>query len=110
MKNVTFTIYQLNDSEESKAKLGLVWDKVKQSFDAGLYNKVWSDAYDLTDEEAKTEITALNAIVGKLNKDLPRGFYGHMVTISDIIMADDVLWYVDEIGYKKIDCDTNMFD
>ena len=111
MKTTNYTIYQLNDSDEAKKRLHMVFDDIKAKFDGRLYNKVWNGTYEPTEDDEKIDchdenIKLLNCIIKDVNKDLPRGFYGHMVTTSDIILIDNDAWYVDEKGYKLLDGET----
>ena len=109
METTNYSIYQLNDSNEAKKRLHMVFDDIEAKFDGKLYNKVWEGEYEPTKEDEAAEyqdenIKLLNCIVKDLNKDLPHGFYGHMVTTSDVIVInDEEAWYVDEKGYKLLD-------
>ena len=112
MEKTNYIIYQLNDSDEAKKRLHMLYSNIEAKFDASLYDKVWEGEYEPTEEDEKLEyaddnIKLLNCIVKNLNADLPRGFYGHMITTSDIIVIDGNAWYVDETGYKLI-ADANM--
>lgn len=91
-----YSIYQLNTSDEGKKLLHLTFSEINGNVKPALYNKVWENNIEYEDNIIK-------AIEVEVGTDLPSGFYGHMLSISDIIVVDDkTVYYVDGTGYKEL--------
>ena len=99
MKKSKYSVYQLNKTDDGKKLLHLTFDQAKNRLNAKNYEKVWGDIveYDAEKEEPWRKVAAA------LGKDLPTGFYGHMIAVSDVIVIDDeAAYYVDATGYQKL--------
>ena len=91
-----YSIYQLNTSDEGKKLLHLTFADIHEKVNPALYDKVW-------DGEIEYEKNPIKAIEAEIGTDLPAGFYGHMLSISDIIVINsEEAFYVDGTGYKKL--------
>ena len=97
----TYSIYQLNDSPELRYHRFTSLDsleKDKLSIDKANYNLVYTETLKSTD--------TLDSIYTKFNTDHPNDFFGHSLSISDIISVSkdgkDTTYYVDTFGFKEI--------
>lgn len=91
-----YSIYQLNGSKESKELLFETYDSVKGRVDKKNYEKVWTG--DICGKDI------VESIYESLGKDLPIGFYGHTLSISDIIVLESgEAYYINDIGFVKLD-------
>ena len=104
---VNYAIYQLKHTDRGMNLLHLPYNELKNGVDAKDYEKVWSEDMDFTIskdlQNSEFEKNGINAIVKKLSNDLPEGFYGHMPSVSDIIVLNnEEAWYIDAKGYKLL--------
>lgn len=62
------------------------------------------DKYDLVWHEVLLEgrELGLDDIFERFNIDLPRGYAGRSLSVSDIIELNDEKWYVDSFGFKRL--------
>lgn len=91
-----YSIYQLNQTELGKSLLFLPYDKVRNKVDARNYDKVWEG-------EVEDLETPCRTICAELANNLPAGYYGHVPTVSDVIVFDNgTAFYIDVVGYKEI--------
>ena len=104
---VNYCIYQLKHNDAGMVRLHRTYDEVKGHIQAQYYESVWEEKnFQYEPEEnavSEFEKNGINAIIKKLSSDLPEGFYGHVPSVSDIIVLDDKsAWYVDATGYKEL--------
>ena len=93
-----YSVYQLKKTDEGMKLLHLTFNEVGSQINAGNYEKVW-------DGEVEGE-QPWKIVAAELGKDLPAGFYGHMITVSDVIVINGTdAYYVDATGYKKLPSD-----
>ena len=92
-----YSIYQLKQTNEGKSMLFLTYQEAKNKINPKNYEKVW-------DGEVDEEEKPLDKIYEDLGKELPKGFYGHTPSISDVIVLEDgSAHYIDNIGFKMLD-------
>lgn len=98
MKKSNYSVYQLKKTDEGMKLLHLTYKDLGGKVNGKNYEKVWDSEIEYEDsEEAHRKVAA------ELGKDLPAGFYGHMISVSDIIVIDgEAAYYVDATGYKKL--------
>ena len=102
MAKVKYSVYQLKKTEEGMKLLHMTYKNVEHQLNTSNYEKVWED--ELSYNEDKED--PVRVIASKLGKDLPKGFYGHMISVSDIIVInDESAYYVDAVGYKELPID-----
>ena len=90
-----YSIYQLKQTEVGKSLLYLTYDEAKTKINANNYEKIWEGEIDSKNP--------LQDICTELAKELPAGYYGHVPTVSDVIVLEDgTAHYIDVIGYKQI--------
>lgn len=92
-----YSIYQLKQTKEGKSLLFLTYDEIHGKVNPKNYEKVWEGTVE--DDEHP-----LDSIYKELGLSLPKGFYGHTPSISDVIVLEDgTANYIDHIGFKQID-------
>lgn len=91
-----YSIYQLNKTEEGKKLLHATYKDAAKRITPKLYEKVWTGEIEQGDAK-----TVVDAIMKELANGLPTGFYGHEISVSDIIVLEDgTANYVDATGYE----------
>lgn len=67
------------------------------------------EIYDLVWEEEDAEKTSLDGIYARFNLAIPKGFFGHSLSVSDVIeirgTENDGYFYCDYADFKEIDFD-----
>lgn len=64
-------------------------------FDFSLYNKVYTDYVD--------DCITLDDIFEKFNINRPDDFYGHSLSVSDLIVINNKIFYVDRFGFVLLE-------
>lgn len=77
-------------------------DFMFKPYDRVAENGVDLDKYDVVWEEELPEGVELEDIFTRFNVEIPRGYKGRSLSVSDIVEADGVMWYVDRIGFKRL--------
>lgn len=67
-------------------------------FNISNYNEIYSGEIDTTGNI----ISDLDNIYLKFNGVHPKDFYGHSLSISDVVELDETLYYVERMGWKKL--------
>lgn len=92
-------IYQIKkDAPDRHYKIFESYDKLIEYYgkiDMNDYNCVWED--DFADDE-----DTLEDIFARFNMNHPQGFKGHSLSVSDIVEMDEVKYYCDYIGWKRL--------
>ena len=88
-------IYQINKELDTKNALfiGLDYSENHGGVDLLTYSCVFDGNLDFSDIE---EVYAL------CNAEHPIGYYGHSLSVSDIVETDDGCYFCDSIGFKKL--------
>lgn len=90
-----YSIYQLNS--DAKALLFETYDNVKNKVDKKNYERVWGS-------DIKESDNIVDDIYKSLGMGLPIGFYGHTLSISDVIVLENgEAYYINDIGFVKLD-------
>jgi hypothetical protein len=66
--------------------------------DTAIYDEVYS---------GEINAATLDDVFVKLNVFRPTGFNGHSLSVSDIIKTDDGYFFVDSVGFEKVDFEAN---
>lgn len=99
----TYKIYQLKsgeDNHEYRFTSLSELNKYGLSLEYGRYEKKYEAP--LSDVQKSDLPTTLNSIYEKFNIDIPGDFKGHSLSVSDIVVLDKSPYFVDRIGFKKV--------
>ncbi len=105
-----FSIYQINADRDTDRVCFESFESIKEyqnsnEVDASLYDKVY---------ESEMDIDSLDGIFSKFNLYSPPDYKGRSVSVSDVIEISDGdviqkgFYYVDSVGFKKIDFDKSL--
>ena len=96
----TFQIYQLKRGENTRELQFESYDRLKESGQT-----LNPDHYVKVYEAELTKGLSLEDIYTRFNIDHPKDFYGHSLSISDVVVlhkdGKDTAHYVDRLGYKE---------
>ena len=97
-------IYQINKELDTQNALFMGFDFAEKhgGVDSSTYRCVFDGSLNCSDIE---DIYAL------CNTEHPIGYYGHSLSVSDIVETDDGCYFCDSIGFKKLtDFDSSKAD
>lgn len=100
-KKGRYEIYQMKKGDSYHKVRYMAYDMVKKELPylcADDYDKVYEGEI-----ESKTESEMLDELYYQFNMARPKDFTGHSLSVSDVIVLDGKAFYVDDIGFKKID-------
>ena len=88
-------IYQINKELNTKNALFMGFDFAEKhgGIDSSTYRCVFDGNLDFSDIEEVYELC---------NTEQPIGYYGHSLSVSDIVETDDGCYFCDSIGFKKL--------
>ena len=88
-------IFQINKEPDTKNALFMGFDFAEKhgGVDSSTYRCVFDGSLDFSDIE---EVYAL------CNAEHPIGYYGHSLSVSDIVELDNTCHFCDSIGFKKL--------
>lgn len=88
-------IYQINKELDTESTLFMGFDFAEKhgGVDPSTYMCVFDGSLDFSDIE---EVYAL------CNTEHPIGYYGHSLSVSDIVETNDGCYFCDSIGFKKL--------
>ena len=96
----TFRIYQLKRGEDTRELQFESYDRLKES--GQILNP---DNYVKVYEAELSKGLSLEDIYTRFNIDHPKDFYGHSLSVSDVVVlhkdGKDTAHYVDRLGYKE---------
>ena len=98
-----YEIYQLDynkDSVKNSHKMFSRWEwliKYEGGFNFQDYKKVYDGEL-----EGKDNIDVLDKLFEKFNLSHPDNFHGHSMSVSDVVVLGDKMYYCDSIGWKEI--------
>lgn len=101
-----YKIYQLDLSKESvknSRKLFERWEwliKYDGGFNFQDYKQVYEGETNL--DEKFDDITILDNLFTKFNLNHPEDFHGHSLSVSDVIVLGDKMYFCDDFGWKEI--------
>ena len=97
------TIYQIKMKDDKHNKVFRDYSSTLNEF-GGVklsdYTKVYSYRHT-TNEKSTTAI--LDEVYASFNGVHPENYKGRSISVSDIIVLDGIMYYVDKFGFKKID-------
>ena len=97
----TFQIYQLKRGEDTRELQFASYDRLKESGQT-----LNPDHYVKVYEAELTKGLSLEDIYTRFNIDHPKDFYGHSLSVSDVVVlhkdGKDTAHYVDRLGYKEV--------
>ncbi len=73
-------------------------EKFKLDVKKSNYHKVWET---ILDKDTYTE-RDFDDLFMKLQGIKPKDYYGHSLSVSDLIIANDDVFYIDSFGFKQI--------
>lgn len=100
---IKYRILQLNHNRESAInKLFMPWDiltKYCGGFDITDYKEVYAS-------ELQTDIKETNVILDhlfeKFNLNHPEDFHGHSLSVSDVVVLGNEIYFCDSLCWKKV--------
>lgn len=101
-----YEIYQLNmelESVKNSHKLFDHWDwlnKYDGGFNFNEYKKVYEGEVEYIAGDDKMNI--LEDIFKKFNLCHPDDFHGHSLSVSDVVVLDNAVYYCDSVGWKEV--------
>lgn len=101
-----YEIYQLDFNNESVKKYHKMfesWDiliKCTNGFNLQEYKKVYEGETNL--DEKFDDIDILENLFNKFNLNHPEDFRGHSLSVSDVVILGDKMYYCDSCGWKNI--------
>lgn len=105
MEIKNYSVYQIKRTEECRRSKFVPLGELKNKgveLTMSMYDKVYDGKIEDTGDLNRT----LENVYVKLNVgQKPEGYRGHSLSISDLVLMDGVYYYVDIIGFKKIDFD-----
>ena len=94
-------IYQLKDQDNLNRVRFLSYEKFISSGEKVVYDN-YASAYSGELEKTFT----LEEIFYIFNMEIPDGFHGHSLSVSDVIVLEEDMkktaWFVDSIGFREI--------
>ena len=97
MQIANYKIYQAG-SDASDFRF-MRWDFAKEhGFDFTKYTDVWNSSTGLGDNPYKT----LGYLFFVFNQEIPEGFAGHSMSVSDIVFLGGKYYYCNDIGFIDI--------
>ena len=91
---MTYKIYQL---------LPMYHDLLFEKYDNIEFNiENYKQVYDGNIDAEENVIGTLEKIYLMFNLSKPNDFYGHSLSISDVVELDREKYYVDQFGWKKV--------
>lgn len=97
------TIYQVKETPKCYMVAYRSWKRVRDNFDFNNYKKVWNDTFEnLVDEIPENTNDKLDVIFNIFNVNHQRNFYGHSLSVSDIVKLDNEYFFCDSFGWENI--------
>ena len=103
MNIMKYQIYQLdlkNEIVRESRKIYESWDFLEKycgGFDFSLYQKTYEG-----EEEGENDFDILEKLFTKFNINHPADFFGHSMSVSDVVILNGKKYYCDSIGWKEI--------
>jgi hypothetical protein len=101
-----YKIYQLDITKESvknSHKMFERWEwliKYEGGFNFQDYKQVYEGETNL--DEKLDNTTILENLFNKFNLNHPEDFHGHSLSVSDVVILGDKMYYCDSFGWKEI--------
>ncbi|MBP5581500.1 MAG: hypothetical protein J6X85_06920, partial [Ruminococcus sp.] len=100
-------VFQINDVKDADKLKFMSYETVMKSasVDANIYHQVYGGTVNCSD---------LEGVFSLCNTTFPSGYYGHSLSVSDVIEICDGerkgFYYCDVVGFEKIDFDISKVD
>ena len=100
-----YRILQLDRNREAVSKnrkMFMSWDILTEccgGFDITDYKEVYSSELQTTIED---KMAVLEQLFDKFNRNHPEDFTGHSLSVSDVVILDNEIYFCDSIGWKKV--------
>ena len=100
-------VFQINDGKDADKLKFMSYETVmkRASVDANIYHQVYGGTVNCSD---------LEGVFSLCNTTFPAGYYGHSLSVSDVIEICDGerkgFYYCDVVGFEKIDFDISKTD
>ena len=100
-----YRILQLDRNREAVSKnrqMFMSWDILEEccgGFDIQDYKEVYSSELQTT---IKDKELILDKIFEQFNLHHPEDFKGHSLSVSDVVILDNEIYFCDSIGWKKV--------
>lgn len=96
------SIYQIEETK-SVNKLFQSYASIVNEF-GGVKLSDYKKVYNCNHATMESNTMAiLDEIFTRFNVEQPKNYKGRSISVSDIIVLDGVMYYVDKIGFQKID-------
>ena len=102
-KRQKYQIYQLDTENENVLKdhkLFESWEMLNRT--AGFNFQDYKKVYDGVITAQTTDVATLEEIFEIFNIRHPEDFHGHSLSVSDVVVLDNAMYYCDSIGWQKI--------
>ncbi len=100
-------VFQIDESKDKDKLMFMSHENVMKSasVDSDIYHQVYGGVVNCSD---------LEGVFTLCNISFPAGYYGHSMSVSDVIEIcdgdDKGFYYCDPVGFQKIDFDTDKVD
>ena len=100
-----YRILQLDRNREAVSKnrkMFMSWDILTEccgGFDITDYKEVYSSELQTTIED---KMAVLEQLFDKFNRNHPEDFTGHSLSVSDVVILDNEIYFCDSFGWKKV--------
>lgn len=101
----TFKIHQIDDRKKNAryymySSLELL-EEMGLKLSKDLYQEVWSEEIDVNPSDSLDYL--FDKIYERFNLFAPKNFYGHSLSVSDIIEYDGHYYYCDDYGWEEVE-------
>ncbi len=99
----TFDIYQIKDGEETRNIRFESFDNLVSSGEKPQFNnyeKIYTG--NVSDLAGRSISGKLESAFVKFNIDRPKDFTGHSLSVSDVVVLNDIPYYVDTFGFREL--------
>lgn len=96
---MTYRIYQIRNMRNCRYAFE-DYDSAKDYFDLNDYDEVYSGQFATS---SSSSIDVLEELFYKFNVKRPDDFKGHSLSVSDVVELNNSKYYVDALGWKKLD-------
>ena len=100
-----YKILQLQDIQKVKYAFMDYDFAKKHKFKLADYKVVYEGEVplDLNNRKIKEVFLILDSLFTTFNVHRPKDFVGHSLSVSDLIQLDNDIYYVDSVGFQKVD-------
>ena len=102
---MNYKLFQIKDVENCKYAFGGYNTAMKNNFSLSDYELVYTGEIDLEtyDDEGNEDVYhTLEYLFDMFNINQPADFTGRSMSVSDVVLLDEKIYYTDHIGFKEI--------